>query len=101
MADSSLVTKVNHFYNGWTAIPGATSAVYAPKEADLNRCLRARATYSDNLSVDDQQAEGVSEVPVGRHSSADPPEPEAGFVNAAPVFPDQDPLTEGGASLVR
>ena len=83
---------------GWTAIPGATSAVYAPKEADLNRCLRARATYSDNLSVDDQQAEGVSEVPVGRHSSADPPEPEAGFVNAAPVFPDQDPLTEGDQS---
>ena len=48
---------------------------------------------------DDQRATGVTEVPVGRHQSVGgAPEPEGGFVNAAPVFPDQDPLTEGDQS---
>ncbi len=80
---------------GWTPIAGASSAVYDPRPADLSRCLRATAIYADNLSVNDQRATGVSEVPVGRHSSTDPAQPEAGFVNAAPVFPDQDHLAEG------
>ena len=34
---------------GWTAIAGATSAVYAPKAADVGRCLRATARYVDNV----------------------------------------------------
>ena len=80
---------------GWTPIAGASSAVYDARPADLSRCLRATAIYADNLSVNDQRATGVSEVPVGRHSSTGATEPEAGFVNAAPVFPDQDHLTEG------
>ena len=35
---------------------------------------------------------------MGRHRSTETPEPEGGFVNAAPVFPDQDPFTEGDQS---
>ena len=35
---------------------------------------------------------------MGRHQSTETPEPEGGFVNAAPVFPDQDPFTEGDQS---
>ena len=39
------------------------------------------------------------EVPVGRHGSFDTaPASDGGFVNAAPVFPDQDYTTEGDQS---
>ena len=87
------------YQGSWAPIDGAASAVYDPQPADVGRCLRVTATYADNLSVTDQRARGVSEVPVGRHRAADPDsEPEGGFVNAAPVFPDQDFLTEGDQS---
>ena len=86
----------------WTSIAGATSAVYAPKPADMRRCLRAVAVYTDNVTTptaDPDQAEGVSEVPVGRHGSFDTaPVSDGGFVNAPPVFPDQDFHTEGDQS---
>ena len=46
-----------------------------------------------------KQATGVLEVPVGRHGSFDTaPASDRGFVNAAPVFPDQDFLTGGDQS---
>ena len=46
-----------------------------------------------------EEATGVLEVPVGRHGSSDaPPGSDRGFVNAAPVFPDQDFFTEGDQS---
>ena len=83
----------------WTAIAGATSAVYAPKAADVGRCLRATATYVDNVGRLRETATGVSEVPVGRHGSfGTAPASDVGFVNAAPVFPDQDYTTEGDQS---
>ena len=82
---------------GWTSISGVSSAVYAPRPADFGRCLRATATYSDNMG-DDEKATGVSEVPVGRHGIVVPPDPEGGFVNAAPAFPDQDLFTDGDQS---
>ena len=85
----------------WTAIAGATSAVYAPKADDVGRCLRARAFYVDNVgrAQDEDEATGVLEVPVGRHGSfGTAPESDGGFVNAAPVFPDQDYTTEGDQS---
>ena len=81
----------------WDPIIGVSSAVYSPRPADFGRCLRATAFYSDNMS-DEQDATGVTEIPVGRHRSTGAPEPEGGFVNAAPVFPDQDPVTEGDQS---
>ena len=98
----------------WTAIPGAESAVYIPKLDDVGRCLRATAFYTDNIpnprDAEDDEVCGVpgvkydkacvvSEVPVGRHGSfATAPESDGGFVNAAPVFPDQDYATEGDQS---
>ena len=87
--------------DSWTPIPGATSAVYAPKADDVGRCLRATAMYIDNVGSarDEDKAEGVLEVPVGRHGSfGAAPESDGGFVNAAPVFPDQDFTTEGDQS---
>ena len=83
----------------WTKIAGATSAVYAPKAADERRCLRATATYVDNVGRAQETATGVLEVPVGRHGSfGTAPASDGGFVNAAPAFPDQDYTTEGDQS---
>ena len=83
----------------WTAIAGATSAVYAPRAADVGRCLRATAFYVDNVGRAQDKATGVLEVPVGRHGSLGAaPGADGGFVNAAPVFPDQDFTTEGDQS---
>ena len=85
--------------DGWTMIAGASAAVYAPKLADVGRCLRAMAIYIDNVGRAEEQATGVLEVPVGRHRSSDTdPASDSGFVNAAPVFPDQDFNTEGDQS---
>ena len=82
---------------GWTPISGASSAVYAPQPTDVGRCLRATATYTDNIdSSANEQASGVLEVPVRVHGSADTtPIPGIDPVNAAPVFPDQDFHTDG------
>ena len=90
-----------NYSGGWTPIDGATSAVYTPQPEDVGTCLRVTVVYTDNVDAADQQATRVSEVPVrGRrpplHDSD--PEPDLGFVNAAPVFPDQDFLTEGDQS---
>ena len=65
----------------------------------MGRCLRATVVYVDNLGRGQEQATGVVEVPVGRHGSFDTaPATDGGFVNAAPVFPDQDFLTGGDQS---
>ena len=92
--------------DGWTTIAEATSAVYIPKLGDVGRCLRATAMYTDNVENpphadddDNDKATGVLEVPVGRHGSFDSaPASDGGFVNAPPVFPDQDFHTEGDQS---
>ena len=91
------VTACRNYQGDWAPISGVSSAVYAPRPADFGSCLRATAFYSDNKG-DDQRAMGESEVPVGRHGSASDTEPEGGFVSAAPVFPDQDHITEGDQS---
>ena len=84
---------------GWTPISGASAAAYAPKPADVGRCLRATAFYTDNIGTAGERVTGVLEVPVRGHgSSGAAPGSDVGFVNAAPVFPDQDFLTEGDQS---
>ena len=84
---------------GWTPIAGATSAVFTPKPADVGRCLRATATYTDNIGAAVERAAGALEVPVkGNNPASTDQTPGSGFVNAAPVFPDQDFLTEGDQS---
>ena len=84
--------------SGWTPIERASSSVYAPRPDDVGRCLQVTAHYADELE-DDQTATAVLEVAVRgrRHTPTPDPEPEedGGFVNAAPVFPDQDHLTPG------
>ena len=83
----------------WTPIAGESSSVYSPKAADVGRCLRATAFYIDNVGRAQDKASGVLEVPVGRHGSFDTdPASDGGFVNAPPVFPDQDFNTEGDQS---
>ena len=85
--------------DGRATIAGATSAVYAPKASDVGHCLRAVAFYTDNVDPGEERAEGVLEVPVGRHGSfVTAPASDGGFVNAPPVFPDQDYTTEGDQS---
>ena len=83
----------------WTEIPGASAAVYTPTPADAGRCLRATAVYTDNLGSADDEATGVLEVPArdGHDTDTDQQE-DSGFVNAAPVFPDQDHYTDGDQS---
>ena len=86
--------------DNWDLIVGASTPVYVPKPSDVGRCLRATATYRDNIGNSDlEEATGVLEVPVRGNAPVDiTPNPEGGFVNAAPVFPDQDFLTEGDQS---
>ena len=65
----------------------------------MGKCLRATAFYIDNVGRAQDKATGVLEVAVGRHGSFDTgPVSDTGFVNAPPVFPDQDFNTEGDQS---
>ena len=76
---------------GWTPIDGASSAVYTPKLADVDRCLRATAIYTDNIENPadaDERATGVLERPVQDSRPA----------NAAPEFVDQDLNSPGDQS---
>ena len=54
--------------DGWIAIDGASSAAYTPKQADVGRCLRATAVYTDNIENPGDtaihRATGVLERPV-------------------------------------
>ena len=70
----------------WTRIDGATSSAYLPSLADVGRCLRATATYTDNMANptdDPEQVEGVEEAPVQRSNPA----------NTAPRFVVQSSST--------
>ena len=93
----------------WAAVvPSVTSGAYTPKTADNDKCLRATATYTDNIPGDsipadttdndgdaatDANMDGidvskVSEFPVQLS------EPD----NTAPKFQDQDLTTDGDQS---
>ena len=78
--------------DGWTPLDGASSAAHTPKQADLGRCLRATAVYTDNIEnppdADDDKATGVLERPVQNTRPA----------NAAPRFVDQDLNSPGDQS---
>ena len=92
--DGGTPAECRNYSGDWTPVVRASSAVYMPRPADVGRCLRVIATYRDNIDDADDQAIGVLEVPVRGHS----PVPDGGFVNAAPVFSDQDFSTEGDQS---
>ena len=83
---------------GWTAISGASAAVYTPTQADVGRCLRATAIYTDNVGNRTDEATGTLEVPARDGHTETGQQQDGGFVNVAPVFPDQDYQTEGDQS---
>ena len=70
--------------SGWTLIDGVSTTDYTSTLADVGRCLRATATYTDDIEnppgQDDDEAMGVSEAPVQINSPT----------NTAPEFVDQD-----------
>ena len=74
-------TNIN-VVGGWTPIDGATSSVYTPEQGDVGRCLRATATYTDDIEneagADDERVAGVTEKPVQASRPA----------NTAPQFVD-------------
>ena len=74
--------------DGWNPIGGATTATYTPETADVGRCLRATAIYTDNIGDAEDRATGALERPVQDSSPA----------NAAPEFVDQDLNTAGDQS---
>ena len=83
----------------WTAISGASAAVYTPTLADVGRCLRATAIYTDSIGNRNDEATGILEVPTrAGHATDTDQQRDSGFVNAAPAFPDQDYDTEGDQS---
>ena len=85
--------------SGWTAISGASAAVYTPTLADVGKCLRATAIYTDSIGNRNDEATGILEVPArDGHANETDRQRDSGFVNAAPVFPDQDYHTEGDQS---
>ncbi len=83
---------------GWTAISGASAAVYTPTQADVGMCLRATAIYTDNVGNRNDEATGTLEVPARDGHAETGQQHNGGFANFAPVFPDQDHHTEGDQS---
>ena len=92
----------------WDPITGVSTGAYTPKAADVGDCLRATATYTDNIPGDaspadttdnddddstDENMDGidVSEVTERPVQASNP-------ANAAPKFPDQDLTTVGDQS---
>ncbi len=73
--------------DAYTLIDSATSATHTPVAADVNKYLRAMASYTDpqdsGKSAQADSANAVRAVPVN---------------NGPPVFPDQDPDTTGDQS---
>ena len=103
-SDEGPSTGCRAYAGSWSAIERASSSVYAPRPADVGRCLRPTAVYTDELEDTEQRATRVLEAPArGRGPDPTPggdtepgdTEPEEGFVNAAPQFPDQDPSAVG------
>ncbi len=92
--------KCRNYSGDWYPIAGALSAVHTPRPAGVGRCLRVVATYWDNIeNAVEERAIGILEVPArGRSPNVTDPESEGGFVNAAPIFRDQDLGTEGDQS---
>ena len=79
---SAGVSRIFPTLAGWDSVEGAASPVYTPTPADAGRCLRAVATYTDDIENEagapDELVMGVTEKPVQASRPA----------NAAPQFVD-------------
>ena len=95
----------------WAVISGANSPIYTPPSytfdhdddgdadsptAEVGYCLRATATYSDNIVTDaDTTTDGIQDVDMA-HKVSDRPVQKDDPANAAPEFPkDNDPNMPG------
>ena len=85
----------------WAAVEDdPNSAAYTPTSDDAGKCLRATATYTDNIkNVDDTTTNNIdesedTEISLATEEPVQPSDP----ANTAPLFPDQDPNTEGDQS---
>ena len=91
-----------------TVEPDVSSAAYTPKVADENKCLRATATYKDNIpgdalpedqtDNDDDDTTPVNEDGIDVEAVSERPVQLSNPANAAPKFPDQDLTVEGDQS---
>ena len=72
----------------WTDIEMATSSSYTPNKDDVGSYLRATATYQDRRSENAEDLKTVEVESVNKVLARD-------YENTPPVFPDQDPSTEG------
>ena len=79
----------------WDDIDGATSFIYTPKTADINNCLRATATYVDNIDGVTDDTGNTSEM---ASKIMERPVQDSNAANTAPAFPDQDHDTAGDQS---
>ncbi len=81
--------------------PDVSSGAYTPKAADNKKCLRAAATYTDNIEgdgTDDDHLIGEGNEGLQRFDVSERPVQLSKAANTAPVFPDQDLTTQGNQS---
>ena len=88
--------------------PDVSSGAYTPKAADAGKCLRATATYTDNIAGDSDPADttdndnddatedNMDGIDVSKVSQK--PVQTSNAANTAPKFPDQDLTTVGDQS---
>ena len=80
-----------------TVVPDVSSGAYTPKPADARKCLRATATYTDNIEGDGNNDANDGNMEMVSNDSEKPIQRSAPD-NSAPVFPDQDLTTIGDQS---
>ena len=75
---------------GWESIDGAASSVYTPEPADVDRCLRAVATYTDNIEGHGppNHDQDVNEDGLQVLLASEKPVQASRAANAAPQFVD-------------
>ena len=78
--------------------PDVSSGAYTPKLGDAEMCLRATATYTDNIAgnVDTNDDAAINTETVGKVSEK--PVQISDPANTAPKFPDQDLTAQGDQS---
>ena len=80
---------------GWADIENATDIAYTPVAGDVGKYLRLTATYGDtNVDSDDGTAEDGDTSKTASVVSANQVQEQIA-TNSVPVFPDQEPDTEG------
>ena len=82
----------------WETIAGATSDTYSPVSGDAGKLLAATAIYGDDANEDNPFTHDVDESELSATGTAVFAVRGPDSNNQAPVFPDQDPNTQGDQS---